>query len=175
MRKQSNAEDFDKIYKDTYKNTLKYIVLHCDNLDDVNDLLQDTYLETYKHFKKQKIESVSAYIIGVAKNILRKYYRFKKVSKNISISDYEIETDINSDIDIEFQFITKDNVDKVWDYIKRKDMKIAKIFYCYYHLDMKISEIASIMELNESTTKSYIYRTLKELQKKFNKEDNSDA
>lgn len=77
----------------------------------------------------------------------------------------------DSEIDLELQFITKENAQNVWEYIKCKDIKIAKIFYCYYYLDMKIVEIAVEMRLNESTVKNYMYRTIKELQIKFEKED----
>ena len=67
-------------------------------------------------------------------------------------------------------FITKDNIQVIWKYIKNKGTTIAKIFYAYYHLDMKINEIAFEMQLNESAVKNYIYRTIKEL-KQFLKEE----
>ena len=82
---------------------------------------------------------------------------------------------IESDSNLELQFISEENVQEVWKYIKEKDTKIAKIFYCYYHLNMKIYEIALEMKLNESTVKNYLYRTKKELQQIFLKEDYENA
>lgn len=177
MKKQALLDKFDEIYNKTYKNTLKYVLLHCNDLDDVSDIIQDTYFDFYKYLARNKVKNkiidIDNYIIGISKNILKKYYHQK--SKNFSIisisKDEEPITLTNPNIDLELQFITKENSRNIWEYIKNKDIKIAKIFYCYYYLDMKIIEIAIEMQLNESSVKNYIYRTIKELQNKFKKED----
>lgn len=170
--KVNEAKIFDNIYTTTYKTTLKFFVLRCNKIEDINDLLQDTYLEIFKQIRKKKIqdiEDVQAYIIGIAKNVLRKYYQSKS---NIFSSQVEYieEITLDSDIDVELQFITKDNVEKIWNYVKNKNILIAKIFYCYYYLDMKLNDIAKELQLNESTTKTYLYRTIKELKKVFYEE-----
>ena len=41
-------KDFEKIYKDTYDNVLKFIVIKSSNFCDVNEILQDTYVELFK-------------------------------------------------------------------------------------------------------------------------------
>ena len=176
MSNQMTLEKFNEIYSQTYQNTLKYIVLHCDNLEDVNDLLQETYLNFYKYEQRKsldEIKDIKGYIIGISKNILKKHYRFKYKNKVVSINKNE-EIPLEADIDLELQFITKENVEYIWKYIKDKDIKIAKIFYLHYCLDMKISDIAEEMQLNESTVKNYIYRTIKELQKNLKKESDDD-
>ena len=167
-------EKFNEIYNQTYENTMKYIMLHSENLDDIRDLIQDTYLEVYKNICKNKhIQYNKAYVIGITKNIMKKYYKNKSIHNNIVLyQDEEIvnENIIKEDIDMELEFITKENVEKIWKYIENKDIKIQKIFYSYYHLDMKLIDIAKDMQLNESTVKSYLYRTIKELRKIFEKE-----
>lgn len=42
MSTQLNLKDFEKIYEETYDKTLKYIVCKCSNIEEVNDLIQDT-------------------------------------------------------------------------------------------------------------------------------------
>ena len=173
---------FNEIYKQTYQNTLKYIIIHCSNLEDVNDLLQDIYIEVYKNLQKKKqkeIINMDSYIIGIAKNILKKYYRFKYKANNI-ISINEQQEDklvicLNEDIDLELDIITKENVEYIWKYLKNKDIRIAKIFYLYYCLDMKISDIAYEMQLKESATKNYIYRTIKELKNNLKEESGENV
>ena len=49
----------------------------CSNIEDVNDLLQETYVELYKTIKRKKyiiLENYQNYIIGIAKNIIQKHY-----------------------------------------------------------------------------------------------------
>lgn len=163
---------FNDIYSTTYKTTLRFFVLRCNKIEDINDLLQDTYLEIFKQIRKKKIqdiEEIQAYIIGIAKNILRKYYKNKYNISSVQ-GEYIEEIISDSDFDIELQFITKDNVEKIWNYVKNKNILIAKIFYCYYYLDMKLNDISEELQLNESTTKTYLYRTIKELKEVFYEE-----
>ena len=180
MKNSITLEKFNDIYNKTYDNTLKYVFLHCNSTEDVKDLVQDIYFNLYKHISKKnakKIEDIDKYIIGIAKNTLKKYYHVKEKNKNTSSIDEneDVEMVIDSNIDLELQFITKQNIEEVWKYIETKDIKIVKIFYCYYNLGMKIYEIALEMKLNESTVKNYIYRTIEDLQRKFKKEDYKDA
>lgn len=174
MKKHTKLDEFNRIYDKTYNNTLKYVLLHCNNIDDVKDIVQETYLDFYKYLSKKdfsKIANIDSYIIGISKNVLRRYYRkeYNVLSMYISNETNEIIEDV--DFDLELEFITKENVNEVWKYIKNKDIKITKIFFAYYYLDMKISDIAIEMHLNESTVKNHIYRTIKELKQVFKKED----
>ena len=77
---------------------------------------------------------------------------------------------IPSNFDLEEDIINQENVEKIWNYLNNKNVLIAKIFYLYYALGLKISEISKELEINESTIKTYIYRTLKELKVNFGKE-----
>lgn len=180
MSTQISLEKFEEIYSRTYKNTLKYILLHCQNLDDVNDIIQDTYVELYKNVKRKKeivLENEQSFIIGIANHIISKHYRIKyKDKNNISIFEKDDEEmQINSNQDLEMQFITKNNIEKIWKYINKKDVTVAKVFYLYYGLDMKIIDIAEELKITQSATKNYIYRTVKELRSIFDKECDENA
>ena len=48
-----NIQEFEKIYQNTYENTLKFIIVNCKNIDDINDIIQDTYIELYNKLKKK--------------------------------------------------------------------------------------------------------------------------
>ena len=67
MRVEINIENFEKIYNETYSQILKFIICKCKNLDDVNELIQDTYVELYKTIKNKKniiVEDHLSYICG---------------------------------------------------------------------------------------------------------------
>lgn len=171
--------NFEDIYNKTYKRILRYVICKCNNLDDVNELVQDVYIEFYHILEKKpfiKIEDETSYIIGISKNILKKYYRGKyKEKANIIYFSKDIEEnepEIADNVNLEENIINEENVRKIWDYLNEKNALIAKIFYLYYVSDLSINEISSELEINESTTKNYIYRTLKELKKFFGEEGN---
>lgn len=173
-------DKFEKIYNDTYNRTLKYIVVKCNNIEDVNDIMQDTYLELLNKIKRnklEKVENIENYILGIASNIIKRHYTKKKKENIISYDDEEnsVELLISDDFDLEENIITKENVDKIWSYIKGKELVIIKIFYLYYGLGLKISEIAQELEIGESNIKNKIYRTLKELKKYLGEEVNKNG
>ncbi|MFR8233946.1 MAG: RNA polymerase sigma factor [Clostridia bacterium] len=173
-------DKFEKIYNDTYNRTLKYIVVKCNNIEDVNDIMQDTYLELLNKIKRnklEKVENIENYILGIASNIIKRHYTKKKKENIISYDDEEnsVELLISDDFDLEENIITKENVDKIWSYIKGKELIIIKIFYLYYGLGLKISEIAQELEIGESNIKNKIYRTLKELKKYLGEEVNKNG
>ena len=47
------------------------------------------------------------------------------------------------------------------------NITVAKIFYLYFILDMTFKEIAELLEMNESTVKSNLYRLLKNIKESF--------
>ena len=169
------AQDFEKIYKDTYNYLLKFIVIKCYNFNDVNDIIQDTYIEFFRIMKKnnKKIDNINTFLCGIAVNIIKRYYYkknklilFKKIEDENNVIDW-----IPDNLNIEEDLITKDNVQKIWNYIETKDIITIKIFYLYYRFDEKILDIAKELELNESTVKNKIYRTIKEIKEQFGKEE----
>ena len=72
MSTQETLEEFEKIYQKTYDITLKYVICKCSNLEDVNDIIQEIYIELYKTLKNEKeIKDINAFIHGIAKNKIR--------------------------------------------------------------------------------------------------------
>lgn len=86
MSTRKTLKKFEKIYNETYNNTLKFIICKCSNLNDVDDIIQETYLEFYRVLKEnKKILDKQAYIITIAKNKIIKYFKLNKKLKTISI------------------------------------------------------------------------------------------
>ena len=181
-----NELTLDDIYNETYDDILKYVVIHAKSLDDVNDLIQNIYFSLFKKIKaKHNIENINAYLFGIAKNEINKYYRFKYKINLVSIfykkENIELIDTLKSDIDIEASFLKMSDIDYVWKYLLKKKEIIQKVFFLYYYLGLSIKEIAEELNITESNVKHYIYRTLSELKealneynKSFNKYINKD-
>ena len=168
-------EDFEKIYEKTYNGVLKFAVVKCNNNEDINDIIQDTYLELLKIVKKKKIleiENINNYIFGIENNIVKRHF-YKKKKDNVVLF-YNDENNLNKNLednfDLEANIINKNNVEKVWDYLRKKDLVTTKVFYLYFALGLKIPEISKELEIGESNIKSRIYRTLKEIKKYLGKD-----
>ena len=169
MSTQNEIKEFEMIYQKTYYKTLRFIIIKCNNIDDVNDIIQDTYIELFKKIKRKvKIEddNIENLILGIANNVIKRHYYKKKKEKIIAIYDDKENDKINEledTFDLEQTLITKENVKEVWNYINQKDLLTIKIFYLYFVLGLKIQEISKELNINESNCKNRIYRTLKEI------------
>lgn len=155
-------DKFDKLYNETHRDILKYIVLNCYNLEDAKDILQSTYLEVYK---KIDVVNDKKYIVGIAKNKIKRFYRFKYKIKNMFLYNEEISTidNVSSDYNLEESIFMKYDVDLVWKLISKKPAVVSKVIYLYYYEGYTIKEISSILNISESNVKYYIYRTINEL------------
>lgn len=170
MIDQSNLEMFNSIYETTYQEVLGYIISKCENIQDANDILQETYLEFYKILCKKKFEETNP--IGFIKRIafykIKKHYSlwYKIVHHVIHDEDNYIEN-IQDDYDLENVFKTKEEARIAFDYVMSKGGIIPKVFYFYYYEERTIKEISLLLGKNESYIKNVLYRTLKELKQKL--------
>lgn len=158
MTSQKALKKFDEVYNESYRDISRYVVVSSNNIGDVQDLLQNIYLEVYKNIDKVKDKN---YVFGIAKNVIKKYYRFKFMKK----SDEVLYDNISDNINLEKSVMEKFDTELVWNYLKKKGGNISKIMYLYYCEDFTIKEIADTLNLTESNVKNYIYRTLKELRR----------
>ncbi len=164
MTGQETLKKFERLYNETYTSVLKYVVCNCSNIEDVKDIMQNIYIAVYQNI--DNIDNTN-YIIGIAKNKIKDFYRFNYKVKFISLfstkDDFNLLENISSDIDVEKSVSDKYDVELVWNYLKRKNVIIAKIFYLYYYLELTIKEIAVLLNITDANVKNYLYRTLKEL------------
>lgn len=168
---KEKIKEFEEIYNSTYNYILKYIICRCSNLDDVNDILQETYTEFYKVLKRNyEVKNDKAFLIRIAKNKIIENFNQKKIKMFSNYYEDE-EIDFDAGIDIEKDFITKDNIEKIWKYIKKKDQTIAKIFYLHFSLEMTFKEISEELSMKESTVKTNLYRMLEKMKIEFGGND----
>ncbi len=168
MVDQEALKTFDELYDKTYNNILKYVICNCSNIEDVKDIVQNIYLELLKVIdKKNTINNPKNYIMGIAKNKVKEYYRFNYKAKIISLfskkEDLDLVDTIPSNIDLQKDLITKEDLQFIWNYLKNKKVIISKVFYLYYYNDLSIKDIAEYLNISESNVKHYLYRTIQEL------------
>lgn len=119
------------------------------------------------------------YIIGIANKKIKQHYGILYSLKLSSLwkkeNSEEKIMDTSSDIDIESEVLDNINANEVWQYIKKKDIRVIKIFYLYYCLELKISQIAIELKISESNVKNILYRTIKDIKKNVKIEGDIDV
>jgi len=160
---------------------LRFVIAKCGRVADINDILQETYLELYQLLIKRGADYVTnekALILRIAKQKIAKYYslaeRLKIFVSMTATYDHGEETELS-----EFKadtFLTEDFVlnqvmfETVRQFIQQKPEIVKKIFYLFYDVGLTIPEIAIELSVNESSVKNKLYRTIKEMRNILNKE-----
>lgn len=172
---KENLFKFNEIYDKTNLDLIKYVIIKCHNINDTNDIIQETYLELWNIINKKELSDINikSYLIGIANNKIKKHYTLFQKLTSISLSqtndnDIELIDTIKDNFNLNDLIIKKDNWHTIWKYIKsKKNQDIPKVFYLYYKLELSIKEIAQELQKGESYIKHLIYRTIKELQDNF--------
>ena len=161
---ENNKLQMEKIME-TYNNYISTIIRNSHiNLsnEDVEEVILDVFLTLWKNQNKLDInKSMSAYISGITKNLIKYKYRQCKITQNIK--EYEEKLIDNSNIEItllqnEKQKIISEELEK----IKQED---KEIFIEYYYDDKNIKEISKKFNMIESKVKSKLFRVRKRLNK----------
>ena len=170
-------EDFEKIYDDTYPILLKYAVLKCDNISNVEDILQNVYLKVYKLLPKKGVEYFNIKIlIKLTKNELFRYYTLKNKVKEIFYNEdiSYLENSLVVTNNIENNIEIKMDLEEAWKMILNEDINTQKIATLYFLNDMTIKDISEFMNLNLNTVKSKLYRLINKLKGERRKNNNED-
>lgn len=132
------------------------------NEADIDDLIQDTMIESYKHIKSLKEPyNVKMWVIKILINKCNKLYK-KKYRKEISIDEYNMENYIilNNQKDIE---------DDLNFYYLIKCLKYEEriIVILYYKEQFSVEEISKILKINKNTVKTNLYRARQKIKENF--------
>ncbi|GIX43323.1 MAG: DNA-directed RNA polymerase sigma-70 factor [Leptospiraceae bacterium] len=172
---ESENESKNKIIKEIYEkyanDILIYLYRCTNNYHLACDLLQDTFLNFIRIFSdKELIEESKAkiYLFQTAKNLFINNYR--KIKKQVILSyNDEIETKQNTStqinpeeqvLNIEDQKIKEKMLNELLEHL---DQEEKTIIILRYNLDLKLEEIAEIMNKSISS----ISRRIQKIQKKL--------
>ncbi len=130
------------------------------NQEDVNDILQNTFIIGYLKIKQLKsAKYFKTWIIRILINECNKYYREKeRYMSLIEKCNNYYENDNYIDINIGFD-----------DLIKELDTIEKKIFRMYYQENFSMKTIAEKLNIKENTIKTKIYRGKRKIYEKYKK------
>lgn len=113
---------------------------------------------------KEKLDinkSISAYIAGITKNLMKKKSRNHKKIENIE--DYTEQ--LKSIENIEYSYLSSQKNQIIVEELKKMKEQDKDIFVLYYYEERKIKEIALMYKISESKVKSKLFRIRKRIKK----------
>ena len=144
-KKKATEKYFDMVYRLAMARTK--------DKDLAEDVCQDVFLRFLKSDKTfESEEHIKAWLIKVTVNCSKGVFTSSWFKKTVPLSQ-------------ELTFSDPEYTD-LFEQVKKLPQKYATIIHLFYYEDMSISEIASLLNMKESTVKSHLFRgrnQLKEL------------
>ena len=165
--KEGDQESFTELILIISDDLYKIAKTRLSNDDDIDDVIQDTMLETYKNLKKLKdVSKFKKWIIKILINKCNKYYK-KKYKDNIFV---------NTEYLNELQNTTSEykNVESNMDFysiINFLSYEERIVLILYYLEEYKVKDIKEITKMNENTINIHLCRARKKLKEKYDWRD----
>ena len=164
--KKGNVNALDDLIAFYYPDILKYCICYVKNLEIAEDLTQETfikavkYLDSYIHKGKFR-----AFLYKIAKNTCTDYYRKKKREPYL-----EELTEFQPYYENGFkEFIDDEDFKNLISYLTYEEKEIITLRFAQ---ELKIREIADILNMPMRTVQSKLRKILKNLKKKLAEVEN---
>lgn len=162
-----NKEAFKGIFECLNNRLFTYALLRTSNREDALDIVQETFIElwnTLNKFEYRTEEEFNGFVFTLAKRKLYKYYKSKEKSvqlnegANGSYGSYEMKTE-------NYRYLLK-NVNT----LSSENQKLLKL---RYWSGMTFGEIASALNIKETTAKVRHHRAIQQLKTLLENYDNA--
>ena len=148
-----------KLFISTKRN-ISYLISHIVKPDDIDDIVQETFVKTYEADLKQEIKYVRSYMLKTAKNLALNHVtkwdnKYKDSLEDFSEPPVQLtSTKVEDDYESKEQFLF---------FCRATDQLSASVRKCFilkkvYGLSQK--EIASYLNLSESTVEKHVAQGL---------------
>ena len=167
----------EKVYEETSSYLIKYITVKCRCTEDIQDILQNTYLgfiDTIQKHGYAGIFNPKHYLLRIAKREIAKYYGEKAEHDKVVVASTSDEDYIEKDLEhfLEQDFCNENGFSvEIWDSIESLGVLTAKIFTLRFVYDQTIEKIAKQLEITPSQVKNLLYRGIKLLREEMLNEE----
>ena len=163
-------QNIEEIYKEYSKLVYKYIFCKYRDESLAEEITQETFLIATKEIKNFRRESkIETWLCEIAKNALIKELKRMKKAKVISM-DAEI-GEIESDFDIEEDFIENAQKAEVYKEIEKLDEPLKDIVLLRLKAEMSFGDIGLILGKSENYVRVKFYRWKQEMIEKFSRKE----
>ncbi len=161
-------EVFNSLYKSEMKRIYYYLRKRGCNKEDAEDIVQETFIKFIEYIEVIDKNKLSSWLFRVATN---RYYDLCRIQKRKIVLPIDDETFLQ-----QFLLGGKDGEQELLNYEKREMIKIIisemkvvfqDLLILKYVLDYSYKEIASLLNSNENTIKTYLLRARKEFKRKW--------
>ena len=161
--KNNTQKNFESLFQE-YSDVIYRLCLYKTSKQDVaQDLTQETFLRLWKTVCANKqIDKPKQYIYQICRNLIIDYY---KTNKPISLDELEEEGFSPDTQDSSPELMSEVGILK--EAIENLDQEFREVVYLRFVEDIKVKDIADMLNISENLVSVRINRGKKKLQEKF--------
>jgi RNA polymerase sigma-70 factor, ECF subfamily len=157
-----------KIYSEVYdkyvKKIYRFVLLKVNSAEIAEDLTSEVFMRGWQAYKGQgpdKIENLQAFLYQIARNLLADHYRHEVKAQLVSVDLAPPLPDEKQDLEA-ISFIQSD-MERVKAALVNINDDYREVIVWYYLDELKVPEIAKILDKSEPTVRVLIHRALNAL------------
>lgn len=155
----------DDIYQAYAKTIYAYLLLRVSDHHIAEELTQETFFQAVKSIQSFRNEcSIETWLVGIAKNVLKQYYKKQKHFEDID------EIQIASDIDIEKNLVLQDERQQLLTAIHLLTEPYKEVTYLRVYTDLSFKQIGTLFNKSENWARITYYRAKQQLIKEIQKD-----
>ncbi|MEG2512682.1 MAG: RNA polymerase sigma factor [Acetivibrio sp.] len=160
----------EKFYRERSLLLCRYLMkLGCSS-QDAEDIVQETFCKAIEFMPVLSTDNLSSWLFRVAINRWRDQCRKSKRNPQVCIDVLELTENLSNEADGEFLFLKKEDALKTKNVWNRLTNVHRNLLLLKYDMNLSYQKIGLLLDMNESTVKTYLYRARKAFQKEWRDE-----
>ena len=157
-------KNYSEVYDKYVKKIYRFVLLKVNSAEIAEDLTSEVFMRGWQSFKGQgpdKIDNLQAFLYQIARNLLADHYRQETKAQLVSVEYAPLLPDARQDLE-EMSFIQSD-MERVKAALVNINDDYREVIVWYYLDELKVPEIAKILDKSEPTVRVLIHRALQAL------------
>ena len=154
-------KNYSEVYDKYVKKIYRFVLLKVNSAEIAEDLTSEVFMRGWQSFKGQgpdKIDNLQAFLYQIARNLLADHYRQETKAQLVSVEYAPPLPDAKQDLE-EMSFIQSDMEQGKAALVNIND-DYREVIVWYYLDELKVPEIAKILDKSEPTVRVLIHRAL---------------
>lgn len=164
--KQGDDDAFDVFIHKYYEKILTYCYYHCSDQEYAKDLTQETFIRFFTKLSDYRYKGKTLnYLYTIAGNLCKDYFKKKK---EIPVEETELMEEVYSKEHQMQDILTRISIEQA---LKQLPDELKEVIILYYFQELKLKEIANILEIGLPLVKYRLKRAKTQLEEVLGKEE----
>ena len=159
-----DEEAFAELYDKYVDSIFRFIMFRVPRREEAQDLTSETFLKAWQYIadEEKEIENFRPLIYRIARNLTIDYYR-KKDKEVLALGDEQWEAIIDESVNLKEKSFLQDDLRTVKKALLRAGEEQRELITMRFMQDLRIDEIAQILNKKSGTIRVALHRAIKDL------------